>query len=210
MEPLRHFHGSSIQIFAPQIQVTATGNLPTGKSCFPTNGMIQFRGVVANGGDITLTNIVAIDSRSGPLMLSDPLTGLPLNPGNPTAPVSLPVGRYATFANSYSPTPQEIAAGSATNTITVRGTDTSDVGGPRASVTNSVGVVCPLCGPSARPGRLSLLRANQNVVLNWTGTYHLQTASNIAGPYSDVPAVLSGPYTNPFGPAGGLFFRLRE
>ena len=144
-ETLNKFDTASISIVTPCIQVFKTCNLPDGKACFRPDEPISFRGFVTNCGDITLTNVIAVDSRTGPLVLLDPVTGFPLNTANSNGPVTLPVGAYATFTNSYAPTLPEICAGIATNTVIVRGTDTSDTGGPRASVTNSSTALCPIC-----------------------------------------------------------------
>jgi hypothetical protein len=145
LETLDKLDSASISIVTPCILVQKFCNLPVGKTCFGPNEPILFRGFVTNCGDITLTNVTALDSRTGPLVLLNPATGLPLNPGNPTGPVTLAVGAFATFTNSYTPTQQEICAGNATNVVTARGTDTSDIGGPRASVTNSSTAICPIC-----------------------------------------------------------------
>src|SRR5258706_7694028 len=127
-ETLNKFDTASITIVTPCIQVVKLCNLPDGKLCFRPDEPISFRGFVTNCGDVTLTNVIAIDSRTGPLILFDPITGFPLS-GSSNGPVTLPVGAYATFTNNYPPSLQEICAGIATNTVTVRGTDTSDTGG---------------------------------------------------------------------------------
>src|SRR5712671_183018 len=144
-ETLDKLDTASISIVHPCILVQKFCNLPAGQTCFGPNDAIQFRGFVTNCGDITLTNVTVLDSRIGALVLLNPANGLPLNPGNPTGPVTLAVGAFATFTNSYAPTQQEICAGNATNVVTATGTDTSDIGGPRASVTNSSTAICPIC-----------------------------------------------------------------
>lgn len=57
------------------------------------------------------------------------------------------------------------------------------------------------------PSNISIAREGNNVILNWDGSYQLQSATSVAGPYSDVAGITSGPYTNAIG-AGPQFFRL--
>ncbi len=45
------------------------------------------------------------------------------------------------------------------------------------------------------------------VVLSWTGSHNLQTSVNVGGTYTNVPGVITGPYTNNFTEAQ-RFFRL--
>lgn len=56
------------------------------------------------------------------------------------------------------------------------------------------------------PGRIEIGRAGANVTLSWTGTYVLQSAVAITGPYQDVTPA-SSPYTVPA--EGTRFYRLR-
>jgi hypothetical protein len=53
------------------------------------------------------------------------------------------------------------------------------------------------------------LAITQNGILSWTGTSTLQSATNVAGPYLDVPGATS-PYTNDSGALPQQFFRLRN
>jgi hypothetical protein len=53
------------------------------------------------------------------------------------------------------------------------------------------------------------LAITQNGVLSWTGAFTLQSATNVAGPYLDVPGATS-PYTNDSGALPQQFFRLRN
>ena len=56
---------------------------------------------------------------------------------------------------------------------------------------------------------LSVARLADGVVLSWAGTFTLQSATNVAGPYLDWPLTTS-PFTNLFMPGEpGRFFRLR-
>jgi hypothetical protein len=61
------------------------------------------------------------------------------------------------------------------------------------------------------PGTMSFAVAgNTNIVMNWSGAFTLQSSTNVAGPYADVPGpVITGPYTNGM-TAGQQFFRLRN
>ena len=68
----------------------------------------------------------------------------------------------------------------------------------------STGEMVPLPGPT-----LSFVRTGTNLALRWTANFLLQAATNVTGPYEDVPAASSG-YTN--SPTGSLqrYFRLRQ
>lgn len=61
------------------------------------------------------------------------------------------------------------------------------------------------------PGALTVSRDHlARAVLNWDGVFFLQTATNIAGPFTDLPGpVIFSPYTNN-DLAGPRFFRLRN
>ena len=65
------------------------------------------------------------------------------------------------------------------------------------------------------PGTMSVGMAGSgssgtNLVMNWSGNFTLQSATNIFGPYTDVPGpVVIGPYTNAMS-GGQQFFRLRQ
>lgn len=48
------------------------------------------------------------------------------------------------------------------------------------------------------------------LILNWPGTYVLQAAANVTGPYEDVPGLKNSPYTNSAPTTGQQFFRLRN
>jgi hypothetical protein len=48
-----------------------------------------------------------------------------------------------------------------------------------------------------------------NLVLNWSGPFILQTATNLAGPYSDITGSANS-YTNLTGNHPAQFFRLRS
>ena len=54
---------------------------------------------------------------------------------------------------------------------------------------------------------LSLTPAPGAVILNWSGSFFLQSATNVTGPYTDVTN--TAPYTNSTSGAQ-MFFRLRQ
>ena len=139
---LSDFHSASIDIVTPRIQVFKTCDLPPGQPCFNAGTPVRLRGYLTNSGDITLTNVVARDSRSGPLQLFNPTNGTALI-GN----VILPRGAYVVFSNSFLPTPAEICAGDAVSTVTATARDTTVIGGPNAAVTNSLSTSCAICTP---------------------------------------------------------------
>ena len=68
--------------------------------------------------------------------------------------------------------------------------------------------VARLYGDPVAP-RLDVLLASTNIVLNWTGSYTLQSAANAAGPYFDITGASNPPCTYPVHP-GSEFFRLRN
>lgn len=99
---------------------------------------VNFTGYVLNCGDITLTNIIVTNNRTSDLLNLD---GTPL-----IQPITLTSGSTIPFKGSYVPSGPETMT--TTNTLTVSGTDTTPIGGPRASVTNSVTTICNIgsCG----------------------------------------------------------------
>ena len=139
-EQLQDSHTATINIVTPCIQVFKTCDLPLGQNCFIAEMPVRFRGYVTNCGDITLTNVTVIDSRAGQMQLIDPVNGSVL-----TGNVILSPGAYAVFSNSFNPTLQETCAGSAASMVTATAKDTTVIGGPRASVTNSYTDVCLIC-----------------------------------------------------------------
>lgn len=60
-------------------------------------------------------------------------------------------------------------------------------------------------GPA--PGPLSITREGANVILNWSGSYQLQSATSVIGPYTNVTGITTAPYTNATA-TGMQFFRL--
>jgi len=67
--------------------------------------------------------------------------------------------------------------------------------------------------PASAPGRpaLSALVASQgtNIVLGWAGSYTLQSATNVTGPYVDITGATS-PATNSLRANRQQFFRLKS
>lgn len=61
------------------------------------------------------------------------------------------------------------------------------------------------------PGSLTVTRESlSQIVLNWDGVFFLQSATNVNGPFTDMPGpVVFGPYTNN-DPIASRFFRLRN
>jgi hypothetical protein len=59
-----------------------------------------------------------------------------------------------------------------------------------------------------QPGPLSLTLVGGRIVLDWSGSYPLQSASAITGPYTDV-GISTAPANFPIGP-GPVFYRLRS
>jgi hypothetical protein len=68
----------------------------------------------------------------------------------------------------------------------------------------TTGEIVPISSTS-----LSLTRATSQFVLTWPGGLILQSATNVRGPYSDLPAA-SSPFTNNFAQGPQQFFRLRH
>ena len=63
---------------------------------------------------------------------------------------------------------------------------------------------------SPSPGLLTIVQSGSRIILNWAGSFTLQSATNVLGPFSDLPGPVShGPYTNAMG-AQNAYFRLRQ
>ena len=64
-------------------------------------------------------------------------------------------------------------------------------------------------GQPARPGTISYAHSGGNLILNWVGSFPLQSATNLTtSGWTDVGPI-TGPYTNTIG-SGALYFRLRN
>jgi len=56
---------------------------------------------------------------------------------------------------------------------------------------------------------LSIFQNGSQIILGWSGPWVLQTATNVSGPYSDLPGATS-PFTNMITAEPWEFFRLRS
>lgn len=128
-EELANGRSTSLGIVTPCIQVSEM----CGQSCI--GGDVNFTGYVLNCGDITLTNITAVNDRT---------TLLNLDGSTLSQPFTLTAGQQIPFKGSFTPSGAEASSQSSTNSITVRGTDTTTIGGPYASVTNTITTICPI------------------------------------------------------------------
>lgn len=93
-----------------------------------------------------MANVTVVNSR---LLIRAPFglkgtNGLPL-----IQPLTLDLGQVVRFQGNFTPTAADIAAGSAASNMTVSGRDTTAIGGPNASVTNSITTSCNICAASA-------------------------------------------------------------
>lgn len=122
------FHSASILIVTPCIEVFKI----CGTNC--VGAPVEFTGYVTNCGDINLTNVNVVDDRTASLFEPD---GDPL-----PLPLSVAVGAVVQFKGSFTPLGSETVT--ATNTLTAWGTDTTTIGGPNASVTNTATAICSI------------------------------------------------------------------
>jgi len=92
---------------------------------------------------------------------------------------------------------------------------TSGVGNPQVNLDQPVsfrllmqpvGATLP---PQAPPPTLTINRINGESVLDWTGGHNLQTAEVVGGPYTNVPSITLGPWTNNYAEPE-RFFRLAD
>ena len=97
-------------------------------------------------------------------------------------------------------------SGATTSTYALAGVQTSDAGSYTVAVWNSAYAV-----NSAAAVLIvrAILAIDPNGVLTWSGPSALQTATNVTGPYADVPGATS-PYTNTSAGLPSQFFRLRN
>ena len=56
---------------------------------------------------------------------------------------------------------------------------------------------------------LSFERNGNDLILTWEGSFTLQSATDVSGPYSDISGAMS-PFTNSISATGQMFFRLRN
>jgi hypothetical protein len=89
---------------------------------------------------------------------------------------------------------------------------TYGLGDPMVNLSDPISIRLLLLPPGSTPipptpPTLSVAKTAGDVVLTWPGAHNLQTATVASGPYTNVPSVIVGPYTNSF--AEPLrFFRL--
>lgn len=67
----------------------------------------------------------------------------------------------------------------------------------------------PIVNPVMARPTLSFRREGNNLILNWSGSFTLVTATNVAGPYVDVSSAMN-PYTNSVNSAAQSYFGLRQ
>jgi hypothetical protein len=60
------------------------------------------------------------------------------------------------------------------------------------------------------PGSLHAALDGTCLVLNWSGPFQLQCATNLTGPFDDVAGVIHSPFTNSLTSGQARFFRLRQ
>ena len=61
----------------------------------------------------------------------------------------------------------------------------------------------------ARP-TLLFSRSGGNLILSWSSAFHLQSATNAIGTYTNVPSGTSSPFTNSTSSPSKMFFRLSQ
>lgn len=65
-------------------------------------------------------------------------------------------------------------------------------------------------GQSLSPGKLHVELAGEWLVLNWSGSFQLQRATNACGPFEDLIGINRSPFSNQLATAQAQFFRLRQ
>jgi hypothetical protein len=65
--------------------------------------------------------------------------------------------------------------------------------------------------PPAAPNSIFVSHTNGNVILNWLGSFQLQSAQAVTGPYNDMSGIVNGPFTfTPTATQSQMYFRLRQ
>jgi hypothetical protein len=65
--------------------------------------------------------------------------------------------------------------------------------------------------PPAAPNSIFATHTGNDVILNWLGSFQLQSAHTVTGPYNDVPGITTGPFTlTPAATESQMYFRLRQ
>jgi hypothetical protein len=195
-----------------------------------TNGGVFYQGggAIVNNGRLTLANGTWLAGQ-GTQQLGQLQLGVGSTTGNTNSTLSLPAGPCVLlFADSSSLTWSNGAS------LTIENWHGSLQGGGQSQVAfgaSSGGLTAQQLGqiyfhdpagfPSGTyparllptgeitPGRvLETSRSGSDFVLIWDGASHLQTSTNVTGPYSDLTGAAS-PYTNRFS-GSRRFFRLRQ
>jgi hypothetical protein len=81
------------------------------------------------------------------------------------------------------------------NSLTINNFGAGNAGTYTVIVRNTAGSVTTSPAVLTLVPVLNFVLTNNNFVLNWTGSFVLQTATNVAGPYEDIPSAGS-PFTN--------------
>jgi hypothetical protein len=63
--------------------------------------------------------------------------------------------------------------------------------------------------PPAAPNSVFVTHTNGTVILNWLGSFPLQSSLTVTGAYNDVTGVTTGPFSPPVAPSQ-MYFRLRQ
>ncbi len=100
-------------------------------------------------------------------------------------------------------------AGATRSSLTLSNFNFADAGRYSVVIQNAAGSVTAQVAALGFIPVLSVARAGNDVLLSWDGEFALQSATNITGPYVNLPPAAS-PFTNPFAPGEPQrFFRLR-
>jgi hypothetical protein len=148
---------ASVSIVSPAIQVVQNPAYLPGQTNFPVGADVQYSGYVTNTGDITLTNVMVVADRIGEVQLLKTIKSQLV----PADGILVP-GESASFAYSFRPTTEETSAGSAPSQLTVTAQDTTTIGGPNASVTNSTSTASAIGGTAPWVATLSKCNCSTN------------------------------------------------
>ena len=80
---------------------------------------------------------------------------------------------------------------------------TFTLGDPQVNLDDPISIRFLLLPPGSTPTPppqpiLTVAKTAGQIVLNWPGAHNLQSSTVVSGPYTNVPAVTFGPYTNTF------------
>jgi hypothetical protein len=140
------------------------------------------------------------------------LTATPIAPGAGT-----PTGSVIFLANNVAFSTNSLSGGSASSLSTTNlpvgtNTITAQYAGD-ANFIGSTNTLSQVVSSGSAPGALSISLVGGSAVLNWSGSFTLQSAPGVNGTnsgFADLPGpVLTGPYTNT-NAAATMFFRLRN